>query len=225
MGCYYLQAKFGAFRPFVSGSFRPTAGFITPSAAYGLLMNLAGLDMRRDDGASVMTLTRKDPPAVRIAVGALAPPRRHCIMQQLHNYPIGNAGKEHAKATRGAKYNIIPVKRELLSNIRAYIRTAENDSLDAQIIEGLNGNRPRAYGLPFLGDNNYLIDRFEPVRQPESAWWFEAVAENDDGIREGATRLTTHIDRADLSKTRSILFAPTEPPQPDPPERAWVSMP
>ena len=225
MGCYYLQAKFGAFRPFVSGSFRPTAGFITPSAAYGLLLNLAGVDMRRDDGKSVMTLIRDDPPAVRIAIGALVPPRRHAIMQQLHNYPIGTSGKEHAKATKGSKYNIIPVKREVLSNIRAYIRTAENDALDEQIVEGLTGNRPRAYGLPFLGDNNYLIDRFEPVRHPEAAWWYEAVGEADVGIREGATRLTTHIDRADLSKTRSLLFAPSETARPEPPEGAWISLP
>ena len=57
---YYLQAKFAAFRPFVSGSFRPTAGFITPTAAYGLLLNIAGIEMRHDDGQSVMTLIRKD---------------------------------------------------------------------------------------------------------------------------------------------------------------------
>ena len=57
MLCLYLQAPFGVFRTFMAGSFRPTASFITPSAAYGLLLNVAGIEMRRDDGKSPMTLT------------------------------------------------------------------------------------------------------------------------------------------------------------------------
>jgi CRISPR-associated protein Cas5t len=225
MGCFYLQAKFAVFRPFTSGSFRTTSGFITPSAGYGLLLNIAGIEMRHDDGKSPMTLIKKELPRIRLALGSFNLPGRHGMFQQLHNYPIGTTGKEHAANTKGNKYNIIPVRREFLSEIRAYICTEDNAELDSKISEGLSGKTKRKYGLPFLGDNNFLLDRFEPVIQREPVWWFEVVEEGQDGLREHTTRLTTTIDRADLSRTRSFLFAPTESKQVDPPSKSWVVMP
>lgn len=222
---FYLQAKFAAFRPFVSGSFRPTAGFITPSAAYGLLLNIAGIEMRLDDGQSVMTLIKDDLPPLMLALGFMEIPSRHCLMQQLHNYPIGTTGKDHAPNTKGNKYNVIPVKREFLSGIRAQICIDGNHELEAWVMEGLSGNRSRRYGLPFLGNNNFLIDRFEPVQRNEPVWWYERIGEDQQGIRENITRLTTTIDRAHLSQIRSLLFAPSVSPQAEPPETAWVQMP
>ena len=50
--------------------------FLTPSAAYGLALNLAGIETRRDDGLSAMTVTRFDLPPARIALGADAGPSR-----------------------------------------------------------------------------------------------------------------------------------------------------
>jgi CRISPR-associated protein Cst2 len=41
-----LDAPFAAFRPYTAGWFRPTAAFLTPSAAYGLLLNVAGIESR-----------------------------------------------------------------------------------------------------------------------------------------------------------------------------------
>jgi CRISPR-associated protein Cas5t len=152
-------------------------------------------------------------------------PHRHCVLQQLHNYPIGNTGKEHAPNTKGGKYNIIPVKREFLSDIRAYICTDGNEELENRIVEGLSGKSSRSYGLPFLGDNNFLLDRFECVRERESAWWYETIDENQQEFQENVTRLTTHIDRADLSKTRSFLYAPTREKQVEPPEKSWIQIP
>ncbi len=225
MQCYYLQAKFAAFRPFVSGSFRPTAGFITPSAAYGLLLNIAGIDMRHDDGQSVMTLIWTNLPAFKIALGTGTMPGRHVLMQQLHNYPIGNTGQEHAIHTKGNKYNVIPVKREILSGINAYVVINGNPEVEKKVMDGLTGKTQRSYGLPFLGDNNYLLDRFEPILKMEPVWWFEKIDNETDGIREFTTRLTTSIDRADLSRTRSFLFAPSVEKHDQPPDSAWISMP
>lgn len=224
MHCFYLQAKFGAFRTFTSGSFRSTAGFITHSAAYGLLMNFAGIDIRYDDGKSTMTMIKKNLPTLKIALGALNLPLRHSTLQQAHNYPIGKSGEEHAPNTKGSKYNIIPVKRELLSDIQAYICIDGNRELESKILEGVEGKGARTYGLPFLGDNNNLIDRFEIAARREPAWWFEIVDEAQECIREHITRLTTKIDREDLSQTRSFLFAPTGTKQANPSLKSWVEM-
>jgi CRISPR-associated protein Cas5t len=224
MLCLYLQAHFGVFRTFMAGSFRPTAGFITPSAAYGLLLNVASLEMRHDDHTSPMTLIKDNLSPVKIALGALELPCKHSIFQQLHNYPIGNTGKEHAINTKGNKYNIIPVRRDFLSGIKAYIVLDGNPGLETLVQEGLMGKKFRNYGLPFLGDNNFLIDRLEPVEILRPAFWFEGIDEEQEGLRENITRLTITIDRADMAKTRSMLFAPTPDRQIDPPIKAWVEV-
>ena len=40
----YVEAPFAVFRTFSAGWYRPTATFLSPSAAYGLLLNLAGVE-------------------------------------------------------------------------------------------------------------------------------------------------------------------------------------
>ncbi|WP_025322482.1 type I-MYXAN CRISPR-associated protein Cas5/Cmx5/DevS [Deferrisoma camini] len=221
----YLQAPFATFRHFTAGSFRPTAGFLTPSAAYGLLLNVAGIEMRIDEGRE-MTVVRQGLPAVRLALGALSMPIQHFVYQQLHNYPVGkDAGKNYAAGARGNKYNISPVRRAFLSGIRAYVCMDGNPELEKQVLEGVAGRGARGYGLPFLGDNSFLIDRLEAVERREPAYWFERIEGGDgEGIRPGTSRLTVTIDRANMAGTRSFLYAPTEHKTVDIPERAWTEV-
>ncbi|CAK8713077.1 Type I-MYXAN CRISPR-associated protein Cas5/Cmx5/DevS [Candidatus Electrothrix aarhusensis] len=220
-----LDAPFGVFRTFTAGSFRPTASFVTPSAAYGLLLNIAGIEMRHDDGKSVATLIRaKGLPAVDIALGARGElPMQQSMFQQLHNYPVGNSGKEHKAAAKGSKYNITPARRAFLSGIHAYIAVRGDEELEGQIIKGLAGETDRSYGLPFVGDNSFLPDRLEAVEEPEAArWYIPVAAEDEDEVREDITRLTISVDRISMHNTRSSLFAPQQVPSAEIPERSWV---
>jgi len=220
----YLQAPFAAFRPFTAGSFRHTASFVTPSAAYGLLMNAAGLEMRRDAGRQ-MTLIGNGLPRFRLALGALQFPFQHSILQQLHNYPVGTQGKDHAADTKETKYNIAPVRRSFLSDIRAYVCVDGDSHFESQVIEGLMGKGSRQYGLLFLGDNNFLIDRFEQVSEILPAYWFVRVlAEDETGLRHDVTRLTISIDRMDMSRTRSALFAALPEPSVEIPDLSWTEV-
>ena len=66
----YVQAPFAAFRSFHRRMVSANCRFLTPSAAYGLALNLAGIETRRDDGLSAMTVTRFGLPPARIALGA-----------------------------------------------------------------------------------------------------------------------------------------------------------
>ncbi len=222
----YVQAPFAVFRTFTAGSFRPTAGFITPSAAYGLLLNVAGIEMRHYDEEQPMTLIAKNLPHFDVALGALQTPLEHTLYQQLHNYPVGSSGQERAESCKGNKYNITPVRRAFLSDVRGYIAMRNNEALEEQVKLGLRGETPHVYGLPFLGDNNFLLDRLQPVGEPEPACWYEplkAEAEGE-GPRFGVTRLTVAIDRADMSQTRSTLFAPGNQATKEIPETAWVKV-
>jgi CRISPR-associated protein Cas5t len=235
MLCLYIEAPFAVCRTFTAGWYRPTATFLTPSAAYGLLLNLAGIESRlreEQDGhdsripASVM---RPGLPAIRLALGIPACdrdpfPRVQTIYQQLHNYPVGTSGQERAESAKGNKYNITPVRREFLTGLRAIIAADGNPDLEDRVRRGLrrefNANR---YGLPFLGDNAFLLDRIEEKPPVPAAHWYERVTEaRGSGTRPHTTRLTILIDRADLSRTTSALYAPTEQPSAEIPEAAWT---
>jgi CRISPR-associated protein Cas5t len=228
----FVQAPFAAFRTFTAGWYRPTAAFITPSAAYGLALNVAGIETRRDDGLSAMTLTKFDLPRVRIALGAdpsnpRGPfPSVQSLYQQFHNYPVGVSGKERKQGAKGNKYNITPVRREFLADLRAYIILDADPYVEDRITAGLSTERaePR-YGLPFVGDNAFLLDRLEICDGPVKAHWYRRLCPDDEtGIIAHTTRLTIWIDRQDMSTTRSALYAPLPEATEEIPEDAWTEI-
>jgi len=244
----YVEAPFAVFRTFTAGWYRPTATFLTPSAAYGLVLNVAGIESRLregeagHDGKTPATLTRAGLPCVELAVGVpeflvrrgrVVPceedsvfPRVQTAFQQLHNYPVGASGAERAESTKGNKYNITPVRREYLSGLRAVIALRGNDELADRVRRGLAGEFNSArYGIPFLGDNAFLPDRMELLDAPGPVRWFERItADAGVGVRERTARLTVLIDRANLSRTTTALFAPQPHASVDPPALAWNSI-
>ncbi len=245
----YVEAPFAVFRTFTAGWYRPTATFLTPSAAYGLVLNLAGIESRlreehaEHDGKVPASLLRPGLPAVEIAVGVpeyglrsgrRVPvgsdglfPRLQTVFQQLHNYPVGTSGAARAESAKGNKYNITPVRREYLSGLRAVVALRADDDLAHQVVRGIAGDfAERRYGVPFLGDNAFLIDRLEILSESCPVRWYERVTpDSDSGPRDRTTRLTTLIDRADLSRTASSLFAPqTSVTGNEPPPLAWTTI-
>lgn len=225
-----VRAPFAAFRGFVAGSFRPSAPFITPSAAYGLLLNVAAIETRRDDGESAMTVTATGLPSCEIALGAITLPERASLLQQLHNYPVGATGKDRAAETFGNKYNIQPIHRELLAGIDGYICLAGNERLEERVRTGLREGarfapegRPR-YGLPFLGDNMLLLSDLAEDPSPRPAYWFVLMSGALDAGGGEVSRLTVWIDRAEMSRTESGLYQRGGAAQLDPPEAAWTTI-
>lgn len=238
-----VRAPFAAFRWLQAGVYRATSPIIPPSAAWGLVLNLAHIETR-DHAAtakskSVTTLTRQDVPPLCLAIGDACAPsaddadsadvvhsdRKATLYQQLHGYPVGSSGKDLATRTHGAKYWIAPVRRELLVDFDVVLGVRSPDAeLRQRVADGLAGRLdvPR-YGLPFAGDNNCLFDRIDILDQPIAARWYTPIAPDDTERRESC-RLTVAIDRGDASRTRSQLFAPT-PPIATPPEAAWVWCP
>lgn len=211
-----VEAPFATFRTFTAGWYRPSASFLTPSAAYGLVLNLAGIESRLDDGTSVQTMTRPGLPQARVAIGAVGDfPTKQSLFQQLHNYPVGETGKARKDDAKGHKYNITPVRREFLSNLNACIGIDGGEDLEQRVREGLEGKHTR-YGLPFLGDNNFLPDRIDLLDGPIPARWYRRV-NVEDRVVPHTTRLTIRINQADLSQKKSALYAPDADPLSGPP--------
>jgi CRISPR-associated protein Cas5t len=201
---------------------------MTPSAAYGLILNLAGIESRYDDGQRPMTLMRSDLPKVEIALGAISFPEIQSVYQQLHNYPVGPTGKERAEDCRGAKYNIQPVRREFLSGLDAYLCVRGNGRLEEQVKTGLReGTRSPCedrsrYGIPFLGDNSFMLDILREEPSPGPAYWYKRLIRDPMAPEAGRCRLTVWIDRANMTYTQAMLYAPTKEAVAAIPEEAWT---
>ena len=140
--------------------------------------------------------------------------------------PGGNARNEHATETKGTKYQIKPVRREFLFGFEALIRIDADTDLENRIGQGVEGSLPQPrYGLPFLGDNAFLPDVIDAIDVCPKAYWFSRTVDAEGvPLREGMTRLTVWIDRADMSKTVSHLYVPTEEPTAEPPDDAWTTV-
>ena len=218
-----VRAPFAAFRWMQAGVFRATSPVIPPSAAWGLVLNLAHVETRAaSDG--VTTGIRSDAPPLRLAIGAVREAEVGTLYQQLHSYPVGSSGKELGARAKGAKFWIAPVRREFLVGFDALIGVDTDDGdLLARIGQGLRGELGESrYGLPFAGDNNLLIDRIDLLDKPLRARWYAPMAA-DAPPTPGSCRLTVAIDRRESAHTASPLFAPIDAEAP--PESAWTWVP
>lgn len=218
------RAPFAAYRQFQAGDYRSSWPTMPPSAAWGLVLNLAGIETRGEVSGGTTTI-RRDAPPLRLALGSYGEPQTAVLLQQLHTYPVGSSGKELAEKTHGAKYWIKPIRREVLVGFSGVIGIETPDATLAEAIarglrgEGQNGR----YGLPFAGDNQLLFDRLELVEAPEPARWWVQEACPRPGCP--AFRLTISIDRLDSSKTGGVIFTLEDESRAAPPEAAWCWTP
>ncbi len=241
-----IHAPFAAFRGFQAGVYRSSAPVMPPSAAYGLVLNLAGIEMR-DYRNLKTTEILKDLPCLRLAIGVIQKPDKSTTYQQLHSYPVGGSGKPKKNATqvekdnsleslaKGAKFWITPVRRELLTDYKGFIGVQTDDEafiekygepLLEKVKKGLRGElEDSRYGLPFAGDNNFLFDKIEVLNeQPEHVTWY-VQHQSDDKQVKGSCRLYIGINRIDNSKTTSSIFVPKDDLPLPLPDNAWTWTP
>jgi CRISPR-associated protein Cas5t len=213
-----LDAPFSTWRWMQAGAYRATSPVIPPSAAWGLVLALAGIETR-GSVSEVVTPIRPDAPSLEIAVGVQRAGQRSVLYQQLHGYPVGASGAGLKARTFGNKYWIAPARREVLIGLIALVAARGAAEILDRVAEGLAGRRasPR-YGLPFAGDNQFLFSRIDVVPADEAARWYVPV--RGRGPHQGTVRLTTNIDRGDASWTEAPLFAPGE--HGPCPSEAWV---
>lgn len=216
-----FDAPFAAFRWLQAGVYRGTFPVIPPSAAWGLALNLAGIETRGGLD-EVVTPIRSDAPHLDVAVGVVRPGERSTLYQQLHGYPVGSSGKELQARVHGQKYWIAPAKRELLVGLVCVVGVRGAASIIDRIPQGLAGRLDvERYGLPFAGDNQFLFSRVDVIEMDERARWFVPVGPGE--TPKESTRLTTVIDRGDASRTKAPLFAPTPTPCACP-AAAWIDI-
>ena len=221
----HVRAPFATYSTLRAGTYRDTMPIMPPSAAYGLILNLAGIEMRGNSQQPITPIREEEAP-LKLAFGRIAGTSSDIsiLLQHMHNYPVGSTGKEHKTKTHGSKYGIEPTYRETIVNLDMMLGIIADSTLISRVKQGLAGgdDRPR-YGFPFAGDNSYLFDRIDCLDEPLLSHWFVSI----DSILElesGAISLTVEIDRHVPSKTKSLLFSTTKDSLNSLPDRDWLSM-
>ena len=188
-----VVAPFAAYRPMQAGSLRATLPVMTYSAAWGLVLNLAGIETRQGINQTT-TGINPDAPSLRITIGMpTTVPGISSLFQQGHSYPVGNASQHLQEGTKGAKYHIAPVRREVLVGLDVVLGVEGDSEVTRRIRDGLvgRGDWPR-YGLPFAGDNNLLFDRIDLLSSAPPCRWYTPI-DLSAKPRQGATRLSRAI--------------------------------
>jgi CRISPR-associated protein Cas5t len=231
----HVKAPFAAYRYFQAGNYRATIPTMPHSAAYGLVLNLAGIEMRTalDKVTTSIKNVSNDYsfetedliPSLEIAIGDIESTLKGSVYQQLHDYPP-QAKEIQKKRAKGTKPRILPTRREFLIGLNTMIGVRTNLSgFVKKIFMGLSGEIEHRYGLPFAGDNNFLFDSIGILDKPNiPTTWYYPVA--PDEIPETETvRMTVGIDRLDNSNTTAPLFAVTKDKSIHPPPNAWIWTP
>lgn len=193
-------APFGVFRDFTAGYFRASFRFAPPSVLYGLILNLAGIEMRKDLGPTA-TLTKEDLPVFELASAARPrDERRHSLgakadthlpgsgvlFQQLHALPVGSTNKHRIPLTKGNKHHISPGRRELLWGIRGVVLVRADSEFEERLRAALlhtpwelDGGGER-YGVPFLGDNSFMLEELRAIEPDNSqVEWLVGVQQQE----------------------------------------------
>ncbi len=213
----YFKAPFGTFKPFQSVEMLATAEFLTPSAAYGLLLGLAGIDR----------IHKKRFAGARIALGLKQLPRCGRLYQQLHVIPQSKPQQpgeyeRRRELAKGRKLSIRTFWKEVLYDLEGYIGL-DHPELEAMVDQGINQPTEISYwGLPFLGDNNFFVERLEIEKSPSPCCWLRPLAGNESPQGERLFYLPIWTDYENNSSSNSQLFSLTE--MRDEPREAWVSI-
>jgi CRISPR-associated protein Cas5/DevS len=216
----HFKAPFGAFRIFQSVEMAVTADFVTHSAAYGLLLGLAGII--RDDKKKYL--------GARIALGVKGDtlPLRGRLYQQLHRVKGGVEEPTNRKAferSKGTKPDIRPYIREFLHGLEGYIGLDCPEHLELEELVRRGVVQPETlnnWGLPFLGDNNFFIERLN-VKEPSACRWFSSYKGGLLSPGERLHYLSVWTDYESNSRSSSLPFVLTDVSQ-SPPKDAWIEI-
>lgn len=224
-----LKAPFLSYRPFNVGSeYNYTLPTIPHSAAYGIGLNLAGIEMK-DNGIKTGGIREAidNLPKLQIAVGVHT---KSCdseigkLLHQNHNYvktaslakSLGKTQKELDKIYGYRKYSIAPSNREYISNYHGFIalRSDDEDLIDS-IINGIDNC---IGSVPYAGRTNQFFSHIYQAGNDLVHWY--SIADNGGSPLD----LTTSIrDRKESTKTIVRRFFLSKEASIFPSENCWVS--
>jgi hypothetical protein len=217
----YIDSPFARFGNLPSSYMRTTDPFINPVQGYHFILMLAGIDSREYLVDLPATSTKNGLPSFKLGIGQIKEPYKNTIASQLHSYNT-NSGRE---IKFGQKNKIDCGKTEILIDIKALLVIDENSYVENRVRDFLkNGNlslqengSPR-YGIPYLGDNNFVVDIIKeiPIQNvTKEVRWYYKIDRKSMGNKEITPiyNFNLWINRNNPGKAITSLFSLSEPSQ------------
>lgn len=219
------EAPQAAFKGLTGGSYRPSYPIMPPTAAWGMILNLARINTNRAmEGRNKLSSVKFDLPSGRVAIGVRYHPTKSTLYTQAHHYLVGSAGKELAAQCHGQKSWIAPVTREILIDLSMVIGVQCSTEIRSRVEAAISGDlKDPRFSIPFAGESGFMFSSLSLVDEPPMAFWYRPVLPGEDP-QPGVCSLPVKVDFADSAKSCYRLFAPTENPMPAPPSGVWVDM-
>jgi CRISPR-associated protein Cas5t len=197
----HVEVPFCAFRPYASREYQDTYPFPPPSAVYGMLLSLVGV--QREDKA----LHR----GAEMALAVARLPQQSTVFRKLRR------GKT-LEETR-PDYQDLLIDLELWVWLRRGRETGSTTLADRVAAALSNPISVTRFGGLSLGESSYLVNT---IARREPA--------NEDGVflqpdTKGFYSLPVWIDHEDAMKTRSIRFAFVPRTLQSGPEGCWIEIP
>lgn len=203
-----LAAPFAAFRPLMTGKFRLTYEYPSPSAIRGLVLNLASYKLE----------SKYDP--FQFAIGIKKSGEKNSTVTQIHRCPTDMSPKGRNLYNR--KPSISLAQREFLADVEYYVALKITDSFLKRIEMTLNGTLERT-GVPFLGDNNFFLEEISLENEiPELKWLvkFNGQLQEENSL---PTSYDLKVDWNDYSLSERILLSVTKGKLNYVPDEAWLA--
>jgi CRISPR-associated protein Cas5t len=208
--CLYVEVPFCAFRPYASREYQDTYPVPPPSAVYGMLLSLVGI--QRAEKATHCGI------GMALAVEQL--PAQAKVFRKLRRVP-----QDLKKRRENELAHTRPDYQDLLLDLRLWIwlrrgRDAAPIPLIDKVVQVLStpASITRSGGLS-LGESSYLVDTIT-VREPPER---EGIFLQPDA--QGFHSLPIWIDHQDPRKTRLHRFTLVSRPLRNKPEGGWVEIP
>ena len=137
-------------------------------------------------------------------MGTFNLPRKGRVLQQLHK---GKASSEDTERAKGRKPKIDIFWKELLyDGLEGYIGL-DNPELEPLITQGINNPQSINYwGLPFMGDNNFFVEKLDIVQEVKECQWFSLLKSSTSPQNQRLYYLSVWTDYQNSTNSKSLLF-------------------
>ena len=214
----HIKAPLGVSRQLSTESHRGTYPVLSHTTLYGLLCNLAGVEMRVYDPNFKNMAIRTDLPKIGIRVGYVSLPMHSRLFEHtLKKMKNGDKKSEIGDVGKACRQFIKPKRTDYLTKLDLYVEVSARSELIDRIrryITGVNvdtilGTDKVRYGLPFIGTNNCTVQSIDIVDTfPDGElYWLNHMTKTTQKTHEFAVSMPVWIDRQHVNNTKVGYFS------------------
>ena len=213
----HVKAPMGTSRHYNINKYRATHPVLSLSTLYGMLSNLAGINMRKWDDTCRNNIIRDDLPDMNISIGYAKLP----IVSTLYEHTLKMMENDNYKKKLGDKLvkqcrqSIEPKRTDYLIGLDFWvtveadaeiIRRIRNYAING-IVDPMMNDTCNRYGVLFIGSSNCMVNYIAEDPIPDELFWMVPMTQATRKKHVIGASLPVWIDRKTPENTRYGNFS------------------